>query len=112
MPVDSMVSNSYGVQAIEAREGNSEGAFVQYECKCSFLQIYNEELSDLLCPSEHRRLTIRTSSGNNSNAHDVWVDNLTEHVVLNGTFEPQQCSLNEFDNQEIKLDGTVSSDCL
>jgi hypothetical protein len=75
----------WGIQAIEAREGNSEGAFVQYECKCSFLQIYNEELSDLLIPSENRRLTIRTSTSNNhSTAHDVWVDNLSEHVVLNG----------------------------
>ena len=73
------------VQAIETREGDADGAQVQYECKCSFLQIYNEEVSDLLCPSENRRLTIRTSSANTSTAHhDVWVDNLSEHVVLNG----------------------------
>jgi hypothetical protein len=51
---------------------------VRYSVKCSFLEIYNETITDLLKPS----------SGNLNLREDMkrgcYVDNLTEQVVLNG----------------------------
>ena len=51
---------------------------VRYSVKCSFLEIYNETITDLLKPS----------SGNLNLREDMkrgcYVDNLTEQIVLNG----------------------------
>jgi kinesin family protein 15 len=67
-------------QAIEEREGEQQGALRQYTCKCSFLQIYNEQVTDLLRPSS-QTLTLRydVKAG-------VYAENLSEHIVVNGEF--------------------------
>ncbi|XP_031278426.1 kinesin-like protein KIN-12A [Pistacia vera] len=48
---------------------------LNYQCRCSFLEIYNEQITDLLDPSQ-RNLQIRedVKSG-------VYVENLTEEYV-------------------------------
>ncbi|KAF5194421.1 Kinesin, partial [Thalictrum thalictroides] len=48
---------------------------LQYQCRCSFLEIYNEQITDLLDPAQ-RNLLIRedVKSG-------VYVENLTEELV-------------------------------
>ncbi|CAM6105350.1 unnamed protein product [Calypogeia fissa] len=48
---------------------------LRYQCRCSFLEIYNEQITDLLDPTQ-RNLQIRedTKTG-------VYVDNLTEEYV-------------------------------
>ncbi|PIA35824.1 hypothetical protein AQUCO_03400014v1 [Aquilegia coerulea] len=48
---------------------------LQYQCRCSFLEIYNEQITDLLDPTQ-RNLLIRedVKSG-------VYVENLTEELV-------------------------------
>ncbi|XP_023547738.1 kinesin-like protein KIN-12C isoform X2 [Cucurbita pepo subsp. pepo] len=48
---------------------------LKYSCKCSFLEIYNEQITDLLEPSS-TNLQIREDS-----KKGVYVDNLTEHSV-------------------------------
>ncbi|EFH59709.1 PAKRP1L [Arabidopsis lyrata subsp. lyrata] len=50
---------------------------LKYQCRCSFLEIYNEQITDLLDPSQ-RNLMIRedVKSG-------VYVENLTEEYVKN-----------------------------
>lgn len=65
-------------QAIENKEGDAAGAQLQYTCRCSFLQIYNEQISDLLHPAE-KPLALRYDSESG-----VYVENLKEHVVVNG----------------------------
>lgn len=65
------------LQAIENKEGDAAGAQLQYTCRCSFLQIYNEQISDLLHPAE-KPLALRYDSESG-----VYVENLTEHVVVN-----------------------------
>lgn len=53
---------------------------MRYSCRCSFLEIYNESIFDLL----------NTSSINLQLREDVkrgcYVDGLSEHIVLNRTF--------------------------
>jgi kinesin family member 15 len=66
------------LQAIESKEGDVAGAQLQYTCRCSFLQIYNEQISDLLRPGD-KPLALRYD-----NTNGVYVENLTEHVVVNG----------------------------
>ena len=70
------------LQAIENKEGDTAGAQLQYTCRCSFLQIYNEQISDLLLPAE-KPLDLRYDSESG-----VYVENLTEHVVVNGMQYP------------------------
>ena len=57
---------------------------VQYSVKCSFLEIYNETITDLLKPG----------SGNLNLREDMkrgcYVDNLTEQIVLNGECDVTQ----------------------
>ena len=65
-------------QAIEAREGDDQGCQRQYTCQCSFLQIYNESISDLLAPGD-KPLALRYDPSNN-----VYVENLSWKQVLNG----------------------------
>ncbi|KAI3892113.1 hypothetical protein MKW92_039064 [Papaver armeniacum] len=48
---------------------------VKYRCRCSFLEIYNEQITDLLDPSQ-RNLMIREDV-----KAGVYVENLTEHGV-------------------------------
>ena len=53
---------------------------LRFSVKCSFLEIYNENVTDLLRPS----------SGNLNLREDMkrgcYVDNLSEEIVLNGVF--------------------------
>lgn len=70
------------LQAIESKEGEAAGAQLQYTCRCSFLQIYNEQISDLLHPTE-KPLALRYDS-----ERGVYAENLTEHVVVNGVQHP------------------------
>lgn len=59
---------------------------VRYSVKCSFLEIYNETITDLLKPG----------SGNLNLREDMkrgcYVDNLTEQIVLNGKRNVTQAS--------------------
>ena len=48
-------------------------------CKCSFLEIYNENITDLLSPSE-AHLQIREDA-----ARGTYVENLCEEEVSSGT---------------------------
>ena len=54
-------------------------AAMQVACKCSFLEIYNENITDLLSPSE-AHLQIREDA-----ARGVYVENLCEEKVSSGT---------------------------
>ncbi|KAL0025519.1 hypothetical protein WJX77_008758 [Trebouxia sp. C0004] len=67
----------YIFKRISEEEDNGGRDQVQYSVKCSFLEIYNETITDLLKPS----------SGNLNLREDMkrgcYVDNLTEQVVLN-----------------------------
>ena len=54
----------------------------QFLCKCSFLEIYNETLTDLLSPSD-TNLLIREDL-----KHGVYVENLSELVVDSGGTPP------------------------
>lgn len=73
--------NVWYMQAIESKEGEAAGAQLQYTCRCSFLQIYNEQISDLLHPAE-KPLALKLDSRRAESG--VFVENLTEHVVVNG----------------------------
>ncbi|CAL5385216.1 unnamed protein product [Camellia sinensis] len=46
-----------------------------YQCRCSFLEIYNEQITDLLDPSQ-RNLQIREDVNSG-----VYVENLTKECV-------------------------------
>ena len=70
------------LQAIENEEGSAAAGQLQYTCRCSFLKIYNEQISDLLHPAE-KPLALRYDSESG-----VYVENLTEHVVVNGMQYP------------------------
>ncbi|KAG5254664.1 kinesin motor family protein [Salix suchowensis] len=48
---------------------------INYQCRCSFLEIYNEQIGDLLDPGQ-RNLEIRDDSKNG-----LYVENLTEEYV-------------------------------
>ena len=48
---------------------------------CSFVEIYNESLSDLLCPSSSHALAIREDA-----VHGVYVEHLTSERVSNGVW--------------------------
>ncbi|KAK4754415.1 hypothetical protein SAY87_002519 [Trapa incisa] len=60
---------------IDEEQLKHAGKQLNYQCRCSFLEIYNEQITDLLDPSQ-RNLQIRedTKSG-------VYVENLTEESV-------------------------------
>jgi kinesin family member 15 len=64
--------------AVERKEGEAQGVHLKYTCRCSFLQIYNEQISDLLRPGD-KPLALRYD-----NNTGVYVENLTEEVVVNG----------------------------
>lgn len=74
--------------AIESREGeDQQGGLRQYTCKCSYLQIYNEQVSDLLQPGD-KPLSLRFDAKNG-----VYVEDLTEEVVVNGVGSSSPCVL-------------------
>ncbi|XP_015866693.3 kinesin-like protein KIN-12F [Ziziphus jujuba] len=60
---------------IDKERQNSEGKQINYQCRCSFLEIYNEQIGDLLDPTQ-RRLEIKDDPKNG-----LFVENLTEEYV-------------------------------
>ncbi|KAK1272768.1 Kinesin-like protein KIN12A [Acorus gramineus] len=62
---------------IEKAQNISEEKQVNYQCRCSFLEIYNEQVSDLL-DSTQRNLQIRDDVKNG-----FYVENLNEEYVTN-----------------------------
>lgn len=63
------------MQAIAAREA---GGRTQHVCRCSYLQIYNEQVLDLLDPDSSKQYSLSHSN------QGVHVQGLHEEVVLNG----------------------------
>ncbi|CAK8563854.1 unnamed protein product [Lathyrus sativus] len=66
----------YLFMRIKAEEENRKDCRLKYICKCSFLEIYNEQITDLLEPSS-TNLQLREDM-----KKGVYVDNLTEHNVV------------------------------
>ncbi|XP_051134014.1 kinesin-like protein KIN-12F [Andrographis paniculata] len=60
---------------IQKEQGNSDGKQVNYQCRCSFLEVYDDKIGDLLDPTQ-RNLEIKddVKSG-------FYVENLTEEYV-------------------------------
>ena len=75
------------MQRIAERERapvRSEGPQLDFTCRCSFLQIYAEKISDLLqldAGGREQGLALLSSTGP---GQAVQVKDLTEHLVLNG----------------------------
>ncbi|XP_027192463.1 kinesin-like protein KIN-12C isoform X2 [Cicer arietinum] len=61
---------------IKVEEESRKDCKLKYTCKCSFLEIYNEQITDLLEPSA-TNLQLREDM-----KKGVYVDNLTEHCVV------------------------------
>ncbi|CAI9088287.1 OLC1v1022581C1 [Oldenlandia corymbosa var. corymbosa] len=90
-PPSAMVEddNSHGFQGLVPRifqmlfskiqqdQENADGRQFNYQCRCSFLEIYNEQIGDLLDPTK-RNLEIREEPKNG-----FYVDNLSEEYVTN-----------------------------
>ncbi|KAK4278368.1 hypothetical protein QN277_016223 [Acacia crassicarpa] len=60
---------------LEREQNVSEGKQFNYQCRCSFLEIYNEQIGDLLDPAQ-RNLEMKDDSKN-----ALYVENLTEEYV-------------------------------
>ncbi|KAK2639918.1 hypothetical protein Ddye_027713 [Dipteronia dyeriana] len=60
---------------IQREQENSDGKQINYQCRCSFLEIYNEQIGDLLDPTQ-RNLEIKDDPKNG-----LYVENLTEEYV-------------------------------
>ncbi|KAL5218505.1 hypothetical protein ABZP36_019189 [Zizania latifolia] len=60
---------------IQGRQESSPDSQTSYQCRCSFLEVYNEQINDLLDPSQ-RNLPIRENAGNG-----IHVENLTDEYV-------------------------------
>ncbi|XP_024015225.1 kinesin-like protein KIN-12F [Eutrema salsugineum] len=60
---------------IEREKMKSEGKEVNYQCRCSFLEIYNGQISDLIDQTQ-RNLKIKDDAKNG-----IYVENLTEAYV-------------------------------
>ncbi|XP_014509145.1 kinesin-like protein KIN-12C [Vigna radiata var. radiata] len=65
----------YLFMRIKAEEESRKGHKLKYSCKCSFLEIYNEQITDLLMPSS-TNLQLREDL-----KKGVYVENLTEYRV-------------------------------
>nr|XP_043607210.1 kinesin-like protein KIN-12C [Erigeron canadensis] len=65
----------YLFMRIKLEEENGRDERLKYSCKCSFLEIYNEQITDLLEPSS-TNLQLREGL-----KEGVYVENLTEHTV-------------------------------
>lgn len=79
----------YGMQRIAERERTpvrGEGSQLDFTCRCSFLQIYAEKISDLLQDGGREQALALLSSAGPGQA--VQVKDLSEHLVLNGTDSP------------------------
>ncbi|XP_072989337.1 kinesin-like protein KIN-12C isoform X2 [Typha latifolia] len=61
---------------IQRKQENSEEKQINYQCRCSFLEIHNEHINDLLDPTQ-RNLQIRDDSRNGFH-----VENLTDEYVM------------------------------
>jgi hypothetical protein len=61
-----------------ARAQKATGLELQYICRCSFLQIHNEQITDLLQPGS-RPLALRYDT-----VRGAYAENLSQHVVNNG----------------------------
>ncbi|KAK8651759.1 hypothetical protein V6N13_141343 [Hibiscus sabdariffa] len=59
----------------QREQQNSDGRQINYQCRCSFLEIYNEQIGDLLDPTQ-RNLEIKDDPKNG-----FYVENLTEEYV-------------------------------
>ncbi|KAJ1418698.1 P-loop containing nucleoside triphosphate hydrolase [Sesbania bispinosa] len=66
----------YLFMRIKAEEESRKDYKLKYSCKCSFLEIYNEQITDLLEPSS-TNLQLREDM-----KKGVYVENLTEHRVV------------------------------
>ncbi|KAL6553373.1 hypothetical protein OROGR_007215 [Orobanche gracilis] len=60
---------------IHKEQGNADGKMINYQCRCSFLEVYDEKISDLLDPTQ-RGLQIKDDAKNG-----FYVENLTEEYV-------------------------------
>lgn len=60
---------------IQREQDQAEGKQINYQCRCSFLEIYNEQIGDLLDPTQ-RNLEIKDDA-----KHGFYVENLTEEYV-------------------------------
>ncbi|KAI4988346.1 hypothetical protein ZWY2020_029976 [Hordeum vulgare] len=60
---------------IQGNQESSPEKHTSYQCRCSFLEVFNEQINDLLDPSQ-RNLQIRETTGNG-----IHVENLTEEYV-------------------------------
>ncbi|XP_022877670.1 kinesin-like protein KIN-12F [Olea europaea var. sylvestris] len=60
---------------IQKDQDNSDGKKINYQCRCSFLEVYNEKIGDLLDPT-HRNLEIK-----NDEKIGFYVENLSEEYV-------------------------------
>ncbi|CAA2965605.1 kinesin KIN12A [Olea europaea subsp. europaea] len=60
---------------IQKEQENYEGKQINYQCRCSFLEIYNEKIGDLLDPTQ-RNLEIKDDARNG-----FYIENLTEEYV-------------------------------
>lgn len=60
---------------IQREQDQAEGKQLNYQCRCSFLEIYNEQIGDLLDPTQ-RNLEIKDDA-----KHGFYVENLSEEYV-------------------------------
>uniref|UniRef100_A0A0E0D3C2 Kinesin motor domain-containing protein n=1 Tax=Oryza meridionalis TaxID=40149 RepID=A0A0E0D3C2_9ORYZ len=60
---------------IQGRQESSPEKQTSYQCRCSFLEVHNEQINDLLDPSQ-RNLQLRENAGNG-----IHVENLTDEYV-------------------------------
>ncbi|KAL2476030.1 Kinesin motor family protein [Abeliophyllum distichum] len=60
---------------IQKEQENSNGKQINYQCRCSFLEVYNEKIGDLLDPTQ-RNLEIKDDE-----KIGFYVENLTEEYV-------------------------------
>ncbi|PWA57236.1 kinesin motor family protein [Artemisia annua] len=60
---------------IKREQDQAEGKQINYQCRCSFLEIYNEQIGDLLDPTQ-RNLEIKDDA-----KHGFYVENLSEEYV-------------------------------
>ncbi|PIN26986.1 Kinesin (SMY1 subfamily) [Handroanthus impetiginosus] len=60
---------------IQKEQGNSSGKQINYQCRCSFLEVYDDKIGDLLDPTQ-RDLEIEDNTKNG-----FYVENLSEEYV-------------------------------
>ena len=72
---------------IEQREAQGAAGSRQYKCECSYLQIYNESISDLLQPaSKNLKLRYRSEGEADDKEELIYVEGLEWQSVVNGVF--------------------------